>query len=168
MYIRIPRLLAIVSAALLGPTGVYAAGNSTTVTGSATAEIMDPISVSHVGGQSLKFGTFSVGLAGTVVVSPTGSGTATGGVTRTGGPGTSADRFTVSGKRNRAISIVTYPGTVSSGPNTMSFTTTPSVMSGTLSNGGQLTFSVGGTLAVAGGQTGGTYVGSYTAGVIYN
>lgn len=154
--------------ALACASSCRAAGGSSTVTGRATAEVMDPISVTHIGGQALKFGTIAVTTAGTVSVSSNGTATYTGGVTKVNGSGTAADHFTVSGFKNRSVSILTYPGTVSSGPRTMSFTTMPSVTSGQLSNGGQLTFSVGGTLTVPAGQTGGTYTGSYLAGAIYN
>lgn len=161
-------LVVTLAGGLLCPSVAWAAGNTSTAVGSATAEIMDPISVTHVGGQALKFGTISVGDAGTVTVSPRGAATYTGGVSKVNGPGAAADQFTVSGFKNRSVSIVTYPGVVSSGTRTMSFTTTPSITSGRLSNGGQLVFSVGGTLSVPAGQVGGTYTGTYLAGAVYN
>jgi len=150
------------------PSAALAAGNTFTTNGSAKAEVMDPISVTHIGGQELRFGKFSVTTAGTVTVPIVGPAIATGGVAFVNGSNVATDRFTISGIRNRAVAIVTFPGVVTLGPNSMAFTTVPSQSTGVLSNGGQLTFRVGGTLAVGANQAGGTYTGTYTAGVIYN
>lgn len=168
MHLRALAGIAIAGAALLPPALAVAAGTTSRANGAATAEVMDPISVRHVGGQELKFGSFTVTKAGTITVPTSGGATVTGGVTRLGGAGTATDKFVVRGIRNRAVSIVTYPGTVSSGTRSMQFTTTPSVTTATLSNGGQLNFTVGGTLNVPAGQASGTYAGTYLVGVIYN
>jgi Domain of unknown function (DUF4402) len=50
---------------------------------------------------------------------------------------------------------------------TMTFTTSASAATGTLSAGGTASFTVGGILTVAGGETAGVYTGTYDATVTY-
>jgi Domain of unknown function (DUF4402) len=50
----------------------------------------------------------------------------------------------------------------------MPFTTTASASSATLTAGGTSSFTVGGTLTVAGTEAAGAYTGTYTATATYN
>ncbi len=153
----------------LAPATAFAApsGNSSNASGSATATIVSPIVLTHNTG-SLSFATFTTGTGGTVVVDSAGTATATGDVGLVPGATGSADSFSVTGDASRSYSITTGGGTVGNGTSTMSFSTSPSAASQTLSSGGTGSFTVGGTLTVAGTETGGNYTGSYSATVAYN
>ena len=150
----------------LSSGSAYAASTS----GSASAIVVSPISVSHNAGASLNFGSFTAGTGGTVAVTSGGSGSVTGGaggVTFVSGYVNSADAFTVNGDGSRGFTISTASGSVNDGfGNSMPFTTTPSAATGTLS-GGTASFTVGGTLTVGSGQTANPYSGSYLATVNY-
>ena len=147
-----------------------AAGNSAATSGAGTASVITPLSLSHSPGYSLNFGTFAVGSAGTVTVSPTnGAGSATGGVVFTGTSATALDVFAVSAQGGTGFSISSSAGTVSSGGNSMTFTTVPSLSGGACFGTGPAlcTFTVGGTLSVNAAQPAGAYTGTYTATVTY-
>ncbi len=155
--------------AALAPASAFAAsGNTSTATGSATATVVAPIVLTHSSGAALSFGKFTTGTGGTVVVSAAGVASVTGDVGLVPGSTSAADTFTVAGDGNRSFSIATTGGTVTSGSNSMSFTTTPSASSATLSAGGSATFKVGGTLTVSGTTAPGSYSGTYSATVAYN
>ena len=145
-----------------------APGDTATTQGTANAEIVAPITITHDNGAALDFGTLTAGGGGTVVVTSAGVGSDTGDVTLLTGSTNAADSFTVAGDANRSFTIVTGAGQVDSGPNNMTFTTTPSAASGTLSGTGSATFTVGGTLTVGASQAPGTYTGSYDATVTYS
>lgn len=163
------RKLCIIAAVALTPGAALAdSANRMTQTGTARAEAIDPLLLSHWAGFTLRFGRFSAGTAGTVTVSPAGTATFAGGVDVAPGSSTAADRFIVQGEPSRQITITTGAGTVSSGGNTMAFTTTPSLPAGYIPPAGIGYFTVGGTLAVNGGQAPGTYSGSYAVTVAYN
>jgi len=156
------------TAAAFSTPAMAAPGDTSTAQGSATAEVVAPITLQHVNGATLNFGTFTTGDAGgTVVVDQTGVGTATGEVTLLSGSVEAADAFTVAGDPNRAFTITTAGGTVSNGTDTMTFTTS-APNAGALDAAGAAAFSVGGTLTVAGGESAGTYTGSYNVTVAYN
>lgn len=156
------------TAALISTSAAAAPGDTSTAEGVATAEVVAPITLEHVKGASLNFGTFTTGDAGgTVVVDAAGVGTATGEVTLLGGSVEAADAFTVAGDANRAFSIDTAGGAVTNGTDKMIFTTN-AASSGKLNAAGAATFSVGGTLAIAGGESAGAYTGSYSVTVAYN
>jgi hypothetical protein len=131
--------------------------------GVATATVVSPITITHTSGAALDFGAFAAA-AGQVSVDTAGAGSTTG-VVQLGT--VSADSFDVAGDASRTFSIDLTGGTVTNGLDTMSFTTT-SALTGTLSAGGTASFTVGGTLSVAGTETAGTYTGSYDATVEYN
>ena len=146
-----------------------APGDSASTSGTATAEIVSPIAITHDAAASLNFGTIVPGTnAGTVTVSAS-TGVATGDAEATviTGATSSADSFTVTGDDGRGFDISTTGGSVVSGGNSMTFTTSPSAATGTLT-GGTASFTVGGALSVGGAQAGGTYNGTYTASVAYN
>jgi hypothetical protein len=150
------------------PGTAFAAGNTSTASGTATAQVVAPIVLTHTGGAALNFGKFTVGTGGTVVVSAAGTATATGGVTLVPGSTSTADAFTVAGDASRSFSIATTNSTVTAGATTMSFSTTPSATTATLSTGGTSSFTVGGTLTVVGTEAAGVFNGTYNATVTYN
>ncbi len=155
-------LLATASPALAG------SGNQSIVTGTATATVVAPIVLTHPASASLNFGRFTRGTGGTVTVSAAGAGSVGSDVTFIPGSTTAADSFTVAGDANRAYSIATTGGTVTSGATNLAFTTTPSAVTGTLSAAGTGSFTVGGTLTVTGAAPTGAYTGTYSATVAYN
>jgi len=155
--------------ALVSTTPAFAAsGNTSTANGSATATIVSPIVLTHTPGASLGFGTFTTGTGGSVTVSSAGAGSVGGDVAFVPGSSNSADAFTVTGDASRSFSIATSGGTVTAGATNISFTTSASAAGDTLSGAGTASFTVGGTLTLAGTEAAGAYTGSYTATVTYN
>ncbi len=150
-------------AVALSSGSAYAA----TANGSATAEVVAPITLIHTPAAVLNFGKFVAGTGGSVAVTAVGVGTASGGVTLVLGSTNSADAFTVAGGNSQSYTIATAAGTVNSGANSMSFTTSPSAATSTLTALGTGGFTVGGTLTVASAQAPGTYTGTYVATVVY-
>ena len=131
--------------------------------GVATATVVAPITITHTTGAALDFGAFAAA-AGQVSVSTAGAASSTGPVQL----GTvSADSFDVAGDAGRTFSISLTGGTVTNGLDTMNFSTTAAA-TGTLDGLGAASFTVGGTLVVAGTESAGTYTGSYDATVEYN
>lgn len=160
-------ILAAAAVAFATPA-MAAPGDTATDSGTATAEIVAPITITHDAGAALDFGIVIPGTAaGTVVVSQTGAGSVTGDALFVSGSTNAADSFTVTGDASRAYTIVTTGGSVASGTNTMSFTTSAPASS-TLSATGSDSFSVGGTLSVGANQAAGVYTGTYSATVTYN
>lgn len=166
------RLRVAVIAALLGVAGATSAqaasGNHSTTAGSATAHVIAPLVLRHVRGHELNFGSFSVGTGGTVMVNSNGLGSVSNDVRFAPGSVTAADEFEVTGDHDRNFSIVTHSGTVRDGSKIIHFTTTPSSDQGRLNTLGRATFTVGGTLALTGSETAGTYRGKYHATVTYD
>lgn len=162
------KLVLAAAIAAISASPAFAAGNTATTQGSATATVIAPITLAHDAGASLKFGTFTTG-AGTVAVNATtGVGSATGAVVFVSGSTNSTDAFTVGGEAGRTFAITTTGGNVASGAVQIPFTTSASAATGTLNASGAATFTVGGTLTLAGTETAGSYVGSYDATVTYN
>ena len=145
-----------------------ASGNTSTASGSATATIVEPIVLTHTSGAALGFGRFTTGTGGSVTVSAAGVGSVGGDVAFVPGSTNSADAFSVTGDASRSFSISTGAGTVTDGTTSISFTTSPSAATGTLSTGGTATFTVGGQLTLAGTEAAGAYTGTYSATVTYN
>jgi hypothetical protein len=143
-------------------------GNSATFSGSVSARVVRALVLNHQNGATLRFGKFAASGAGTVVINSAGNGTATGAVTFVPGSVTSTDRFRVVGDPVRQFSITTGSGNVTSGPNSMPFTTTPVVATSTLPGSGIRFFDVAGTLTVPSFRPSGTYTGSYAVTVAYN
>lgn len=160
-------VLAAFAAAIATPA-VAAPGDTDTATGSATATIVAPISVDHVPGAVLAFGTITAGNGGTVTVDLAGTVTDNGddAVVLTGST-TSADAFTLSGDANRAITVTVGNGLLTGPGADMPFTTTDNAPTA-LNGAGAGSFSVGGTLTVGDTQTPGGYTGSYTVTASYN
>lgn len=145
-----------------------APGDTDTAQGSATAQIVAPISITHTSGAALAFGTLTAGGGGTVTVTTGGVATEGGDVSILTGSTNSADSFSVTGDPSRSFSVSTTGGTVASGTNQMNFTTAVNNASETLSGTGTFTLRVGGTLTVGASQAPGSYTGSYDATVTYN
>jgi len=151
--------------ALLG-ANTYAASD----TGTATATVMTPISISA--DTALDFGAFAPSTGGTVTIATDGARSSSGVVpssTDTGNNGV----FTVTGQASATYAI-TLPSdgtvTITSGGNSMdvdTFTSNPSG-TGTLSGGGSQTLNVGATLTVGSGQAAGSYSGTFDVSVEYN
>ncbi|MBX7514521.1 DUF4402 domain-containing protein [Qipengyuania sp. GH38] len=159
-------ILAAAAVAFATPA-MAAPGDTAQDSGTAVAEIVAPIAITHDGG-ALDFGIIiPATTAGTVVVTQGGAGSVTGDTLFVSGSTNAADSFTVTGDAGRAYSIVTTGGSVTSGGNSMTFTT-DAPASGTLSATGSDNFSVGGTLNVGANQAAGSYSGSYDATVSYN
>ena len=143
-------------------------GNTSTAPGTAAANIITPIVLSHTTGSSLNFGSFTTGTGGTVTVGADGTGSTTADVGFVPGSTEAADQFTVKGDLNRSFSISTGSGSVAFAGTSISFSTTPSAVSGKTDGTGAASFSVGGTLTVAGTEGPGAYTGTYNATVTYN
>ena len=137
--------------------------------GSATAEVVAPITLTHVAGAELAFGTFTAGTGGSVVVTQAGVASTTGDVVLLAGSVESADEFDVAGDANPAFTITIGNGTIThtDGNTTMSFVTS-GPNAGTLDGSGATSFNVGGTLTVSANQLPGDYTGSYLVEVVYN
>lgn len=161
-------ILVAASLAVLSTPAMAAPGNSDQADGAATAEVVAPLTLTHDLDATLNFGTFTSGdNGGTVTVSRGGAGTAAGDVTLMPGSVEAADSFSVEGDPSRRFSISTGAGDVTSGSDTMAFTTDARAIH-TLDLNGDAAFTVGGTLTVGGNQAAGVYNGSYTVTVTYN
>lgn len=162
-------VLAAVVAAVAVPAAA-APGDTDTESGVARAQIVAPISVTHVAGAALDFGVIAVDPAsgGSISVSTGGAVSEAGDAASLPGSTISADAFLVEGDVGRSFSFSTTGGSLSNGTGgTMNFTTEESATSGSIQAGGNL-FTVGGTLTVGAGQATGSYTGSYTATATYN
>lgn len=172
MTIRL-RFLLTALAALIAPVSAHAApGGSVTVSGTASATIITPISI--VATAPLSFGVMArPTAAGTVTVSTSGAVTTGGGMVGNtsiaqGSSGPQAGKFRVSGEPGRQF-FVTLPtsATVSRSGGSMTITLfTVGALSG--SPVGTLDIAVGGTLAVGAAQPIGTYNGTYQITASYN
>ncbi|NBC36914.1 DUF4402 domain-containing protein [Novosphingobium sp. FSY-8] len=161
-------LLAVGLLAMTSAPAIAGSGSTSTATGTATANVVAPVVLSHNSGAALSFGRFTTGTGGSVVVATSGSGSTTADVTFVPGSTTTADAFSLSGDPSRSYAVSTTAGSVSNGSKTMPFTTQPSANTGALNSAGSGSFTVGGTLTVAGNETAGSYTGSYSATVTYN
>lgn len=161
-------IVAAASAVMLSVPALAAPGNQSTADGAATAEVVAPLTLTHDAGATLNFGTFVPGTTGgTVTVTRAGNGTAGGDVTLMPGSIEAADSFSVAGDAGRRFSIVTGAGSVTSGSDSMAFTTDARA-NHTLDASGAATFTVGGELTVGANQAAGVYTGSYSVTVTYN
>lgn len=173
MTFRFRSLLTALVALAVPLPALAAPGGSATMTGTASATIITPISI--VATAPLSFGVMAQPTAaGTVTVSTAGVVTTSGGMVGNtaiaqGSAGPQAGKFRVSGEPGRQF-FVTLPlaATVSrSGGGAMTITLfTVGALTG--SPVGTLDIAVGGTLAVGGGQPIGTYAGSYQITASYN
>lgn len=177
MSIRLRSVLtavAVLAATLAMPGEVLAApGGSVTMTGSASATVIRPISI--VATAPLRFGVMAQPTAaGTVTVSTAGTVTTGGGMVGNtaiaqGTAGPQAGKFRVSGEPGRQF-FVTLPlaATVNRGGGGSMTITLFTVGALTGSPVGTLDIAVGGTLAVGAAQPIGTYNGTYQITASYN
>jgi Domain of unknown function (DUF4402) len=167
------RHLLIVLAALAAPASALAApGGTSSVSGTASAAIIQPIRIVAV--NALRFGVMArPTVAGTVTVSTTGALTTGGGMVGNtaiaqGSSGPQAGTFRVTGEAGRQFFVTLPPSaTVTRTGASMTITLfTVGALSGSPS--GTLDIAVGGTLAVQASQTVGTYNGTYQITAAYN
>ena len=148
--------------------------NAATATGSATANIVSPLTITAAVGTSLNFGTIvpNATTAGNVVVSTAGSLTGCGGHTCSGT--TDAQDFTVTGTANQTVvltgdtTVVLSSGVVADDM-TVALSENASGAGNTfvLGAGGTFTLSFGGTLPVAAAKPAGVYSGTFNVNVDY-
>ena len=129
----------------------YAASGSTSTTqGSAQANIIAPIVLTHTTGSTLSFGSFTTAGSGSVTITSAGVASASPNVNFVPDSAPSADQFTVTGGVSRSFAVTTAAGTVAYNGTTINFTPLASVASTTTDVNGKASFSVGGTLALTG------------------
>ncbi|GEJ57364.1 DUF4402 domain-containing protein [Anaeromyxobacter diazotrophicus] len=144
------------------------AAASNTASGTANAEVVQPIAIAAV--QTLEFGKLVAGTGGTVAVSVAGARTPSGGVIALASPAPRAATFTVTGDSGAAYTV-TLPAdgsvTLSDGAlHTMAVDSFTSDTTGTIT-GGSVTLTVGATLTVGNGQAQGAYTGTFPVSVDY-
>ncbi len=150
----------ITAAALAVSVFAASVANAATTTGSASATVIGPLSVTQQ--TAMNFGSFSSSAtAGTI----NSFGAVTGGVTAIslGSPAI----FNATGNPNSSFFITGSPtATLTNGANSMIATLTMPASSA-FDNTGARIFNVTGVLAVAANQVAGTYTGTYTVNVNY-
>jgi hypothetical protein len=142
-------------------------------TANSSATIMQPLAITVA--EHLAFGKFGVGAGGSVTISTSGVRSSTG-VVEMGGT-TTAAKFDVTGEAGATYTISLAPTTLTSGANSMTYTTVSDLTganatsgnpaTGTLTGGTQSIY-VGGVLTVAAAQAAGLYSGTLVATVQYN
>ena len=172
MTVRLHSLLAALIVLAAPLPALAAPGGSATLTGAASATVIQPISI--VATAPLSFGVMAQPTAaGTVTVSTAGIVTTGGGMVGNtaiaqGSSGPQAGKFRVSGDPGRQF-FVTLPAaaTVNRTGGSMTITLfTVGALTG--SPVGTLDIAVGGTLAVGAAQPVGTYTGTYQITATYN
>lgn len=167
MKTNILRATAIAAIALSG-TVVAGQAYAASASGSASATIATPVSISET--TALSFGTILADdtASSTIVVSSAGARSVGSGSAQLLGGTVSNAAFSVSGESGATYTISYTAGSLT-GPGTAmavdTFTDDTS-STGTLT-GGSDTFNVGATLTVGANQTAGSYSGSYTVTVNY-
>jgi hypothetical protein len=165
--------LAIVLAMACHPA-LAASGNTTSVTGTASAVVTQPITLKAV--SSLQFGTIAQPVSGgTLVLSPQSTITTTGdvGASRSIAQSTTpaAATFSVTGLSGALFSVSGSSSvTISNGTKTMTvsgFTINGSFSGGQIGVNGSATFNIGATLTIAPAQAIGTYTGLFPITVTY-
>ena len=162
------KLAIAVAAVAITPSALAADATANT-----SATIMQPITITKV--EDLAFGKFGVGAGGSVTISTSGVRSSTGVVEMAST--TTAAKFDVAGEAGATYSIALAPTTLTSGANSMTFTTisdltganatSGNAATGTLTGGAQSVY-VGGVLTVGAAQEAGLYSGTLVATVQYN
>lgn len=166
--------LALIGMALPAPAARAATGNGKSVTGTAQATVLQPLSMTNTG--PMRFGQIvQPSAAGTVTLSPSGTLTSAGGAA-----GNELIAQTTGGPQAGDFVITSTPGTLFTiyGPITFNLSNGAATMPVTLLTGAlqQLSSSpttviyrlrVGGTLSLAANQAVGTYSGTYTLQTVY-
>jgi hypothetical protein len=159
--------LTVLALAIVGTGSAIAAED----TAQATGTVISPIAITKTA--DLVFGSFAPGATGgTVTISTAGTRGKSGDVFLAG-TAAGAAKFDVTGEGGLTYSIdlTTTPLTRDGGTETMNFTVSSDITSGTLAGtgaSGAQSFFVGGVLTVGAGQLPGTYAGSVKATVAYN
>ena len=169
--------LALVSACALGAAGLGAAAQAATTSASATTTIVAPMTITK--NADLAFGKFATAGAGTLTVNTAGVRTFSGAVTMLSGITPAAAKFDITGDGTSTFSI-SFTGTsttLTSGANTMAFSSFSDANGGGAVSGnpttgtlvaGLASIYVGGALTVGASQPAGTYAGTIAAVVDYN
>lgn len=166
------RLLLIALTAVVPVSALAAPSGTSTMTGTASATVIRPISIVAV--NALRFGVMArPTTAGTVTVSTTGVVTTTGGMVGNnaiaqGASAAQAGTFRVTGDPGRQF-FVTLPASATLSRTGASMTInlfTVGALTG--SPAGSLDIAVGGTISVQAAQTVGTYTGTYQVTASYN
>ena len=158
---------AVIAMSVAAPAYAATSGNTSTTAGSAQANVISPIVLTHTAGATLNFGSFTTGSGGTVSVTAASVGSTSSDVGFVPGSVEAADQFTVAGDVSRSFSIATGPGSVAYNGTTISFTTVPSAPTGKTDGSGAASFTVGGMLTLLGSEPAGGYSGTYNATVTY-
>ena len=150
------------------------AQNSASVTTTGSATIIQPIAIS---GTNMAFGTLVKPATGSGVVTLSNTGgsvTTSGGVASLASGSKSSAAYSITGEGGQAISV-TVPATLTmDGPSssslvvTLTNTTLPTALTGSLGAAGTGSFGVGGTFTLGSTQTSGAYTGTFVVQVAYN
>ncbi len=155
---------------LAGTAFAQTAGDSATAVGSASTSVIQAVSLSAT--TPLSFGTIVKPTSGSGTVTVTAGGARTAAAPVVVAPGSAAATaaaFTVSGDPSRTFSISTPANSnMTDGTNNIAVTYTTSAASGTLSNLGAATFTVGGQMTIADTTVAGSYTGTFSETVQYN
>jgi hypothetical protein len=151
----------------------FAQVNTSSVTTDGSATLVQPVKLTQTG--SLAFGRLvrpETG-TGTATISTAGALTVSGGVVALAGQTVSHPVYTVAGEGGQAVTT-TVPETfdlvngTTTIPVTLSTTTLPTALDGTLGGAGAATFSIGGSFPVANDAPTGAYTGQFNVTVAYN
>jgi hypothetical protein len=166
---------AVAALAAFGASNSFAASTSA----NSTATVIEPMEITKT--NDLVFGQFARGAGGEVTVSTSNARTTDNTILSASGAIPKAAVFTVAGADDAGFSvgITNTPLTDGDGVETMALSTFSDidagdkvdggdVTAGTLSETGELTIYLGGTLTVASDQTAGVYTGTVTTTVQYN
>lgn len=165
---------AIAAAALSLIAGsAFAQANTSSVTTNGSATLVQPIKLTQTG--SLAFGRLVRPETGTgsATLSTAGVLSTADGVVALAGQTISHPVYTVAGEGGQAITT-TLPASfnlvngTTTIPVTLSSTTLPTVLDGTLGGAGAATFAVGGSFPIAATSPTGAYTGSFAVTVAYN
>jgi hypothetical protein len=162
--------LFLIAGAVITSAGIYSASvMAADGTGTSTARVVQALTITP--GAALAFGDIVSGAPGSVAITPAGGVTDTG-VTSTGTQ--TAGVFTVNGANDAQYSILLDGSTTIQDPVSLDTMTVGSLNHskapadfGTLSATGSDSLTVGGTLTLTGGETNGSYIGTYNVTVNY-
>jgi hypothetical protein len=158
--------------ALVAAMGMAGSANAATANASATAQILEALTLDVQSGSTLDFGVIAPNGAGTVVVdAATGAANCSAALICTGTP--SSVGFDVGGGANQNVGITLPTGAVTlnrvGGGASMTIDTFTDDAGGsvTLDGSGDASFNVGATLTVGAAQMAGTYNGNFDVSVAY-
>ena len=157
--------LLLIAGATIASAGIATSAIAAQATGSATATVLEPITITNT--SPLQFGDVDVSGGGTVIISALGA--ASGTLTSVGTQ--SAGTFDLTGATGATFSIVIATATeLTNAANDLilsAYTNTEGGATGTMA-GGAITLGVGATITADGSEPAGAYTGSYTVDIDYN